>query len=184
MTAVISMLRGVNLGPHRRLKMDALRAVYESLGFEDPRTYAQSGNVVFLTKERELTPLVKRIEDGIEKKFGFQSDVILRTTAEMKAVVAKNPLTKAEFEPGKFLVTFLRGKPTKAARDAVLALKANPEKLWLEDRELYVYFRDGQGKSKLPTAAIGKMLQVTGTARNWNTVTSLLAIAEEMEAAK
>ena len=184
MIAVISMLRGVNLGPHRRIKMDALRAVYESLGFADPQTYVQSGNVVFLTKERELTPLIKRIEDGIEKKFGFQSDVLLRTTAEMKAVVAKNPLRGAEFEPGKLLVTFLRGKPTKATRDAVLGLKADPEKLWLQGSELYIYFPDGQGKSKLPTVAIGKMLQITGTARNWNTVTSLLAMAEEMEAAK
>lgn len=184
MTAVISMFRGVNLGPHRRLKMDALRAVHKSLGLEDPRTYVQSGNVVFLTKERDLTALAARIEEKFEKKFGFQSDVLLRTAAEMKAIVARNPLSQAEFEPGKLLVTFLRAKPTKPARDAVLAMKAGPEKLWLEGRELYIYFRDGQGKSKLPTVAIGKMLQVTGTGRNWNTVTKLLAIAEELEGGK
>src|SRR6185437_15763571 len=84
MPAVISMLRGVNLGPHRRIKMDALRDLYISLGLEDPRTYLQSGNVVFKTDEPDLISLVKRIESGIERRFGFSSDVIVRTSSEMR----------------------------------------------------------------------------------------------------
>ena len=72
MAVVISMLRGVNLGSHNRIKMDALRARYESLKLRDPQTYIQSGNVIFRTEERNLAQLAKRIENGIEQKFGFR----------------------------------------------------------------------------------------------------------------
>ena len=104
MPVLISMLRGVNVGPHNRIKMDALRAVYESLKFETPRTYVQSGNVIFRTDERDLLRLAMRIEDGIENKFGFCPDVILRTAAEMRDVIARNPFAKRRgIEPGSSL---------------------------------------------------------------------------------
>src|SRR5215467_14648050 len=79
MTVVISMLRGVNVGGHNKIKMDALRALYESLKFEDVATFIQSGNVVFRTKERDLAKASRRIGDGIEKTFGFRPGVVLRT---------------------------------------------------------------------------------------------------------
>src|ERR1700730_1502322 len=101
MTVVISMLRGVNVGPHNRVKMEELRALYESLKLREPQTYVQSGNVVFKTKERDSVKLAKRIEGGIEKKFGFQSDVVLRSTAELRDVIARNPFAKRRgIEPG------------------------------------------------------------------------------------
>jgi len=86
MTVVISMLRGVNVGGHNKIKMDALRALYVSLKLEDVTTFIQSGNVVFRTKERELGKIGKRIGDGIEKSFGFRPEVILRTVEEMRGV--------------------------------------------------------------------------------------------------
>ncbi len=80
MPILISMLRGVNLGAHKRMKMDDLRAVYKALKFDDPRTYVQSGNVVFRTKEKHSAALAKKIQDAIERKFGFRAAVILRST--------------------------------------------------------------------------------------------------------
>src|SRR2546427_789062 len=109
--AVISMLRGVNLGS-RRIKMDALRDLYESLGLKDPQTYVASGNVVFQTKERDLARLTARIEAAIEKTFGFSSDVLLRTAPEMKDVIARNPFAKRrDINPGKLLAVFLAADP-------------------------------------------------------------------------
>jgi uncharacterized protein (DUF1697 family) len=70
MPVLISMLRGVNLVHHNRIKMDVLRALYVSLKLEDPRTYVQSGNVIFRTKEKNATRLAKRIQDAISRKFG------------------------------------------------------------------------------------------------------------------
>jgi uncharacterized protein (DUF1697 family) len=82
MPVVISMLRGVNVGGHNKIKMDALRALCESLKLRDPQTYVQSGNVIFRTKEQNHVLLTKRIQDGIESTFGFRPGVVLRTSAE------------------------------------------------------------------------------------------------------
>ncbi len=178
------MFRGLNLGSHRRIKMDDLRSVYESLKFRDVRTYVQSGNVVCATDERDLERLAARIERAFEKKFGFQSDVALRTTRDLRQVMAKNPFAKRDgIEPAKLVVTFLTADPGDAARARVRAIPVGPEELFVQGRELYVYFPNGQGRSKLPTAAIERALGVSGTARNWNSVTALLEMAEALEGA-
>jgi len=183
MPVLISMLRGVNLGSHNRIKMDALRALYESLKLQDPQTYVQSGNVIFRTKERNTSELARKIQSAIEKKLGCCPDVILRTTDEMRKAVAANPFPeKVKDEPGKVLVTFLAAEPPGEAAAKLAELKKYPEQLRVKGREMYIYFPNGAGKSKLPWSAVEKMLKVTGTARNWNSVQAMLAIAEEMEA--
>jgi uncharacterized protein (DUF1697 family) len=183
MPVLISMLRGVNLGSHNRIKMDALRALYESLKLQDPRTYVQSGNVIFRTKERNAPELARKIQSAIEKKLGFCPDVILRTTDEMRKAVAANPFPeKVKEEPGKVLVTFLAAEPPREAAAKLAELKKYPEELRVKGREMYIYFPNGAGKSKLPWSAVEKMLKVKGTARNWNSVQAMLAMAEEMEA--
>jgi uncharacterized protein (DUF1697 family) len=182
MAVIISLLRGVNLGPHRRIRMEDLRAVYESLKLRDVRTYVQSGNVVFTTAERDLRRLTGRLEQAIERRFGFHSDVIARTTSELRQVVARNPFaTRRGIEPAKLVVTFLAADPGEPARGLVRAIETAPEELHIDGRELYVYFPNGQGRSKFPAAAVDKALSVSGTARNWNTVTKLLEIAEALE---
>jgi uncharacterized protein (DUF1697 family) len=183
MPVVISMLRGVNVGPHKRIKMDALRAVYESLKLEDVRTFIQSGNVIFRTKEKNLPALPRKIQAAIEAKFGFRVEVILRTADELRQAIAANPFGKRrDVEPGKLLISFLEAEPGADARSALERLKDYPEELHLKGRELYIYFPDGAGKSKLPWSSLEKLFQVTGTARNLNSAVKMLAIAEEIEA--
>ena len=185
MAVVISLLRGVNVGGHHKIKMDALRALYESLDLRDPQTYVQSGNVVFRTKERNLARLARRIEDGIEERFSFRPAVVVRTPSEWRDVIAKNPFAKrGDVEPGKLLVTFLASDPGREAQDKALQIKTDPEELRLSGRELYTYYPNGIGRSKLPPAAIEKALKTAGTGRNWNTVIQLLGIAERMETAR
>ncbi len=182
MAVIISMLRGVNLGPHRRLKMEELRALYESLKLREPQTYVQSGNVIFKTDEQDLIKLVKRIEGGIEKKFGFQSDVVVRTVAELRGVIARNPFAKRRgIEPSRLLVTFLAGDPGAEARERVLQIKSDPEELRIDGRELYTYFPNGMARPKVSWATIERALKVSGTGRNWNSVTKMLEMAEKME---
>lgn len=176
------MLRGVNLGPHNRIKMDALRSVYESLKLEEPRTYVQSGNVIFRTKEKNLAKLALKIQDAIEKKCKCRPDVILRTTDELKKAIAATPFAdRPHLEPGKILVTFLAAEPPPEAEANLAKFKDYPEELHLKGREMYIYFPNGAGRSKLPWSSVEKFLKVTGTARNWNSVTKMLAMAEEIE---
>jgi uncharacterized protein (DUF1697 family) len=182
MAVIISMLRGVNVGGHNKIKMEALRALYESLKLRDAQTYVQSGNVIFRTDERDMSRLAKRIEDGIERKFGFRPDVILRTAAEMRDVVARNPFAKRRgIEPGKLLVSFLASDPGQEGREKVRQMKCDPEEMRIEGREIYIYFPNGAGRSKLNWAGLGKMLKTTATGRNWNSVTKMLEMAEKVE---
>jgi uncharacterized protein (DUF1697 family) len=182
MPVLISMLRAVNVGGHGKIRMDALRALYASLKFENPQSYLQSGNVIFKTSEGNLDTVAKRLQSAIEKKFSCSTEVILRTTEDLSAVVKKNPFAKrSDVEPGKLLVVFLAADPGNEARKAVLDHKFQPEELHAIGRELYIYFPNGQGQSKLPFPRIYKLLQTPGTGRNWNSVTNMLEIAEKLE---
>ena len=182
MPVLISMLRGVNLGPHNRIRMDDLRALYQSLKLENPRSYVQSGNVLFRSREKTGPQLAKKIQAPIQKKFGCCPEVILRTPDEMRKAIAANPFPeRTKLEPAKVLVTFLAGKPPGEAAANLDKFKGFPEELHLNGRELYIYFPNGAGRSKLPWSTLDKLLKVTGTARNWNSVQAMLAIAEQME---
>ncbi len=182
MPVIICMLRGVNVGGHNLIKMDALKALCLSLKLKDPQTYVQSGNVIFRSEEKDLGKLTKRIQDAIEKKFGFRPEVILRTADEMRDVIARNPFAKRNgIEPGKLLVNFLAADLGREAREQALAIKVSPEELHLVGREAYIYFINGQGRSKLPWSKIERALKTSWTGRNWNSVTKMLEIAEKLE---
>jgi uncharacterized protein (DUF1697 family) len=184
MPVLVSMLRAVNVGGHSKIKMDALRDLYVSLKFENPQTYLQSGNVIFKTNERNLDLVAKRIQSAIEKKFGCRTDIILRSTEDLRSVVKKNPFARrADIEPSKLLVFFLAADPGNEARKTLLAQKFAPEEIHAIGRELSIYFPEGMGKSKLPFPRIYKLLQTPGTGRNWNSVVNMLEIAEKLEAA-
>lgn len=181
MLVIVSMLRGVNLGPHHRIKMDALRALYESLGFSDVQSFIQSGNVIFKTGTRDLARLASEIGNAIEREFGFRADVMLRTTAQLRKVIEKNPFAGRNLDLSKFLVTFLAAEPEADARKKVLQIKIDPEELQIEGREIYMYFPNGVARPKLTWSQVATKLKTSGTARNWTTVQALLAMAEKLE---
>lgn len=167
------------------IKMDELRALYESLGLEKPRTYIQSGNVVFLSGERNLAQLAGKIEKAIEEKFGFRTEVVLRTASELRDTLAANPFAgRPGLEPAKLLVTFLRDDPGEEMRTQINAMKADPEEIRAQGREIYIYFPDGMGRTKLQLKGFGKGAENPGTGRNLNTVRKLLEIADALEASQ
>ena len=185
MPVVVSLLRGVNLARHNRMKMDVLLRLCESLGFLDAKTYVQSGNVVFRTRERDGAKVSKRLEEGIERTFGFRSTVICRTADELEQVVRRNPFaSRPEVTGGRLIVAFLAGQPTAEAAKKLTAIKTDPEEMALSGRELYIHFPNGMGRSKLSIPRIEKALDTASTARNWNSVTKLLAMAQELESVK
>jgi uncharacterized protein (DUF1697 family) len=182
MAAIISLLRAVNVTGYNKVKMDALRELYESLGLRGAQTYIQSGNVVFRTDAKDLARLQKRIEDAIEKSYGFRTGVMLRTAAELKDIIRRNPFAKRSgIEPNRLVVSFLTGEPAPESKQKIAEIKVGPEELVLDGRELYIYYGGGIGSSKLTPAVIERALKLPGTARNWNTVTKLLEMAEAVE---
>jgi uncharacterized protein (DUF1697 family) len=181
MTVVCCLFRAVNVGGNNKIAMRDLLRIFETLKLPDARSFIQSGNVVCRSPERNLDRLKRRIEDAVEKEAGFRPEAILRTTAELREVVQHSPFAnRPGIEPAKLAVVFLARSPEAEAAAELRALDTNPEELHLRGRELYIYYPDGMGRSKLPPR-LDRTLGTSGTARNWNTVTKLLAMAEELE---
>lgn len=183
MAVFVALLRAVNVGGTGKLPMAELRALCHELGFTDVTTYVQSGNAVFRTRQTDERRVAERLADGIERTFGFRPAVLLRTPAELRRVVRANPFAATRgVEPARLLVLFLAERPSRAAASRLESVRKVREELRLLGRELYVWFPDGMGRSKLTTAALERALG-PGTGRNWNSVTRLLAMAEELEGA-
>ena len=184
MPTIIAMLRGVNLGGHNLIRMEILRKLCTSCKFDNAQTYLQSGNAIFTSKEKNLAAIGKRLEDAIEKELGFRPAVVCRTAAEMQDVIGRNPFAERKgIDNSKFAVVFFAEPLAPEIRTQLETIKVGPEDIHAHERELYIYYPDGQGLSKLP-AAIDKVMKKTGTARNWNSVTKMMDMAEKMEAAK
>jgi len=182
MTVLVSMLRGINLAAHHRIKMDALRTLYESLDLRDIAIYIQSGNVVFRTTGRDQAKIAARIENAIESSFGFRTDVLLRTTSELRCAVSANPFAgRSGIDPRKLLITFLAREPSQEAREKLLSMQIDPEELRVHGREIYVYFTNGMARPKLSSALIDRTIKMPCTGRNWTTVNKLLELAEALE---
>ena len=182
MAAIVSLLRAINVGSHNQVKMDKLRELYLSLGLRNAQTYVQSGNVVFTANVKDLDKLRKRIEKGIEETFRLQIDVVLRSAADLEAIVKRNPFAKrAEIEGNKLIVHFLATEPDAEARERIKQVKVGPEELYLIGRDLYIHYAAGQGTTKLTPVLLQRTLKTLGTARNWNTVTKLLEMAKELD---
>jgi uncharacterized protein (DUF1697 family) len=182
MAVVIAMLRGVNVGGYHKLNMEALRTLCGGLGLRDVQTYIQSGNLIFREDGGDPGAVARKIEDGIERKFGFKPDVIVRTSSELRKVVAGNPFVeRPEVEPNRLLVLFMASTPGRQAREQILALPCEPEEMHIKGRELYIYYPNGMARPKIPVARIAKLLQTSSTGRNLNTVNKLLAMAEMLE---
>ena len=174
------MLRGINVGPHKRMKMEKLRSSCEALGFVKVKSYIQSGNLVFQAPKLSSAAAAKKVEAQIVKDFGFSADVISRTAEEMKKVVEGNPLLR---EPGidrsKFHVVFLAEAPSPEAIKKVEVLTLSPDKVRHSGKEIYFYFPNGVSGSSIWKHNLDRVMSVSGTMRNWNTVNTLYKMAVE-----
>ena len=172
----IVLLRGINLPRHKRISMPELRAALEDAGFGDVETYVQSGNVVLSSRAAPKT-VAGKVERAIEDRFGLDVEVVVRTRDELADVVARDPFGKVASDPKRFQVTFLAAKPDKDMLAKLETAAAGGERLVASGRELYSWHPNGVGRSKLAALLAGPRLGVTATARNWTTVTALLALA-------
>jgi uncharacterized protein (DUF1697 family) len=174
----IVLLRGVNVGGRNKLAMPALREALQEAGMENVLTYVQSGNVV-LDSTAKPDALARACEQVIAERFGLDIGVVVRTRAELAEVAERNPLGEVADQDKLYQVTFCARKPAKAALAKVAERAVDGERLLAHGREIYAWFPNGVGRSKL-AAQLGKQdLGVLATARNWTTVNKLLALAEE-----
>jgi uncharacterized protein (DUF1697 family) len=172
----IALLRGINLGGKRRVSMSALRELLAANGYEDVRTYLQSGNVV-LGSGASPTRLAGGLERLIADELRLEVEVIVRTRDELADVVRRDPLGDVADDPARYQVTFLAAAPAARVVRELEAIEAAPERLVVSGREIYAWHPGGVGRSQLAKSLTAERLGVSATARNWKTVTALLALA-------
>ena len=182
MPIYIALLRGINVGPHKRMKMDKLRLTCEGAGFEKVCTYIQSGNIVFIAARLSPAALEKKLGEAIARDFDFSCDVIVRSREELKKIIETNPLLKeSDVDPAKLHVVFLAEEPGTAAMKKLQEIILAPDHVRTCGREIYFYFPNGVSSSSLWKHPLDKVVAVSGTMRNWNTVTKLFHMAQELE---
>jgi uncharacterized protein (DUF1697 family) len=156
--------------------MAKLRGALEEAGFAEVRTHLQSGNVVLESKTKP-DQTARKCQRVIEDEFGLAIDVVVRTPAELRRVVKRNPLGKVAKDPKRYQVSFLAGSLPAASKRKLQEALQEPEELVFSGREIYAWHPNGVARSKLWAAIAGRDLGVTATARNWTTVTKLLELA-------
>jgi uncharacterized protein (DUF1697 family) len=171
MALQVALLRGVNLG-RRKVIMSELRALCERAGFSEVQTLVASGNLVLDAKEKGAK-LEAKLEKLLLDEMGLKTDVFVRTGTELDAIIAANPFKSlAKSQPNFLVVNFMRGPATPAEMEAMEKTSLTGEEIKQGENCLYIKFPKGQGVSKLKMPKLG-------TARNWNTVTKLAAMAGE-----
>jgi uncharacterized protein (DUF1697 family) len=176
----VSLLRGINVGGHKRIKMDQLRKSLETLGFEQVKTYIQSGNIVFRTEKASPKVLSSKIQEKILTDFGFPVSVVCRTAQELKAAVENNPFSKERgINLEKLHVMFLSATPTPAALKTLAGLTAAPEQSCCSGKEIYFYLPNGAGESILMKHPLDRILSVITTTRNWRTVNQVSQMCQD-----
>lgn len=182
MPLCISFIRGINVGGRKKVKMTDLRALYADLGFRDPRTLLQSGNVIFAANTADLAAVGARIEAGILQRFGFEARSLLRTPAAFRAALANHPFTAEQLERGSHaMIFFLSGAPDEGAVATLREDNPGREFIAAKGQALYVFYTDGVARSKLDGKLIEKSLGLVASARNWNTCQRLLKLLRDIE---
>lgn len=174
MSHAIALLRAVNVSGTGALKMAALRALGEELGFTNVRTLLQSGNVVFEGAEGGGDALESRWEKAVEERFGVKTTFMIRTPAEWRTMIAANPFeTEAGMDPAHLVVLAAKGDVGAENVEKLRAAIKGAEKVAPGRRCLYAWYPDGIGESKLTVKLIERHLGVPVTGRNWNTILRL-----------
>jgi uncharacterized protein (DUF1697 family) len=176
MPTYIVLLKGKNVGGHKKVPMLELRKVLEASCFQNVRTYIQSGNVVL-----ESSATAKKIEDTVHKNihvhFGFEVAVIVKTREELQTIFVNSPFPKDKKENSYFIV--FSKIPDANLLTEVASISYENEEIVIKKDCLYFHSSAGYGKSKFNMATFERKLKVIGTARNYNTMLKLLSLSEE-----
>lgn len=178
----VILLRGVNVGGNTLVSMAKLRAFLERTGLRDVQTLLQSGNAVARGGPADARALERRLERDAERGLGVRVDFHVRSREELQAIVDANPFRRAaKQEPATLLVYFLKDAVDPARLDALRSGITGRETLECVERHLYVVYPDGMGRSKVGSSLVERALGARGTARNWNTVLKLTALASKID---
>ena len=181
MQTYIAILRGINVSGHKLIKMEALRKLFDEIGFKNTKTYIQSGNVVFQGKQVKVQDLEKKIASSILKEFSFEVPVLVKEADELDIVLKNNPfINKRKEDITKLHVTFLSAEPEKANIDKIKEGNYAADEFIVTGKTVYLFCPNGYGNTKLSNTFFENKFKVTATTRNWKTINELFTMAAEL----
>lgn len=178
----IALLRGINVSGQKIIKMEDLRKLMESAGFENVKTYIQSGNIIFGSAEKSAAKLAGTIKKLIFGHYGFDVSIIMLNHAGLSKAIKNNPFVKEkdiDIDLKQVYVTFLSEHPAAENIEKFKLTNIEKDVAVLGDQVMYLKYFNSAGTSKLSNALIENKLKVTATSRNWNTTLKLMALLEE-----
>lgn len=181
MTTHLALLRGINVSGHNMLKMEALKTTLESIGFQNVVTYIQSGNVFVDSEDENAAAVGFKIKQEIFKVFGHEVPVVVIGKTDLEACFKNNPFLKAsDLDVKKLYVAFVSTSLRSESINDLKISQFKPDEASIDANRIYIKYAVGAGKTRFDQKYIEKKLNVTATIRNWNTVTQLLKMYEEI----
>lgn len=181
MNTYIALLRGINVSGQKKIKMATLKAMFESMGFTSVLTYIQSGNVIFMSKEKDTKQIEVGIYNVIKNYFGFEVPVLVITNQLLKSIHENNPylhrIQKGEILDNKMYFTLLKGELNTEAVSRLNQTSYVPEEFVITKDAVYFHAANGYGKTKFNNNFFEKKLQCAATTRNLKTVRKLLELS-------
>ena len=183
MTRYVAFLRAINVAGQKLIKMQELARIFAAAGCKNVRTYIQSGNVIFDSKSTNSAALTKKIERTLQQALGYEVTVILRTLAEVEALVRRNPFKKIKTDDEVMpFVVFLSHQPKPTPKLPLISIRESLELFEIKNGAAFIAARRKQnGWFGFPNAFVEKELGVVGTTRNWNTVNKIVHFAEALD---
>ncbi|OXA88299.1 DUF1697 domain-containing protein [Flavobacterium hercynium] len=174
------LLRGINVSGHNMMKMDALKTMLESIGFQNVRTYLQSGNVFVDTEEESASKVGFMIKQEIFKVFGHEVPTIVITKEDLELCFKNNPFLKEkDIDTKKLYVAFVSVILKSENINDLKISQFKPDEVSIDENRIFVKYAVGAGKTRFDQKYIEKKLNVVSTMRNWNTITNLLTMYNE-----
>lgn len=179
MTKYIALLRGINVGGHKKILMAELRQLFKDLGFDNISTYIQTGNVIFSSSSGlDNLSLAETIERGIQKHFGFEVPVMVRTTKELQIIADQTPYWNSDNQNIDSLhLTLLDKAPTNELLEKIKTATYEPDNFEVIDQSIFLYCPRQYKDTKLGNNFFERKLKVKATTRNWKTVIKILELA-------
>lgn len=179
MTTHLALLRGINVSGHNMIKMEALKATLEAIGFQNVQTYIQSGNVFVDTEEESASKVGFLIRQEIFKVFGHEVPVVVVSKEDLAVCFKNNPFLKEkDVDTKKLYVAFVSTVLKSENINDLKISQFKPDEASIDGNRIYIKYAVGAGKTRFDQKYIEKKLNVTATIRNWNTVTQLLTLFE------
>lgn len=174
MKTYILLLRGINIGGHKKIKMADLKNHLEELGFKDVETYIQSGNIIFKYTSENERSLAEKVELMITKKYGFEAKALVIIAEVFREIFDKNPyLPIKQNEIKQLYYTLLFDTPDPLNIKKLQEVDAQGDEFVFGESCLYFYYPNGYGNSKINNVVVENKLKVSATTRNWKTMNTL-----------